>query len=98
MHLLVQTEWSRDSHFFSRSDPSQAPDNLKALNEKIKEQDAYVVCTSEYNRCIPPALTNFFDHFPLPSFGYRVSRYQKAKLHHFYAQWSESSILEKRAL
>lgn len=54
-------------------DPAQAPENLRELNEKIKEQDAFVVCTAEYNRCIPPALTNFFDHFPTESFGYRPS-------------------------
>jgi len=54
-------------------DPAQAPDTLKALNEKIKEQDAFVVCTAEYNRCIPPALTNFFDHFPTTSFSHRPS-------------------------
>jgi len=54
-------------------DPAQAPDALKELNEKIKEQDAFVVCTAEYNRCIPPALTNFFDHFPTTSFSHRPS-------------------------
>ena len=60
-------------------DPSQAPENLKELNEKIKEQDAFVVCTAEYNRCIPPALTNFFDHFPTATFAYRVSWKQRGK-------------------
>jgi len=58
-------------HFYP--DPAQAPESLKELNEKIKEQDAFVVCTAEYNRCIPPALTNFFDHFPTATFAYRPS-------------------------
>jgi len=58
-------------HFYP--DPTQAPANLKELNEQIKEQDAFLVCTAEYNRCIPPALTNFFDHFPPASFAYRPS-------------------------
>jgi len=56
-------------HFYP--DPAQAPENLKELDAKIRAQDAFVVCTAEYNRCIPPALTNFFDHFPTATFAYK---------------------------
>jgi len=45
-------------------DPSQAPRIVRDMNEKIKAADAYVILTPEYNRQLPPALTNLIDYFP----------------------------------
>jgi len=54
-------------------DQSKAPQILRDLNEKIKAADAFVVITAEYNRQMPPALTNLIDHFPPASYAYRPS-------------------------
>jgi len=54
-------------------DPSKAPQILRDLNEKIQKADAFVVITAEYNRQMPPALTNLIDHFPPRSYAYRPS-------------------------
>ena len=49
-------------HFYQ--DPAQAPEVLHKLNKTILEADAYTILTAEYNRSLPPALTNLMDHFP----------------------------------
>jgi len=54
-------------------DPSKAPQILRDINEKIKNADAFVVITAEYNRQMPPALTNLIDHFPPGSYAFRPS-------------------------
>lgn len=41
---------------------------LVKYNETIEKADGYVVVSGEYNRCIPPALTNMMDHFPPKSY------------------------------
>jgi len=53
--------------------PTQAPKVLQDLNEKIKSADAFVVLTAEYNRQMPPALTNLLDHFPPLSYAFKAS-------------------------
>ena len=51
----------------------QAPDWLKAVDDKLKESDAVMVVSAEYNHSIPPALSNILDHFPLASYAYKPS-------------------------
>jgi len=51
----------------------QAPDWLEAVNNKLKEADAVVVVSPEYNHSIPPALSNMLDHLPLASYAYKPS-------------------------
>ena len=51
-------------HFYK--DPTQAPEILHKINKKIKEADAYILISAEYNRTIPPALSNTLNHFPPP--------------------------------
>lgn len=51
----------------------QAPDWLSSINSKLKEADAVVVVSAEYNHSIPPALSNMLDHFPLASYAYKPS-------------------------
>jgi len=58
-------------HFYS--DQTQAPEWLKEANRKLREADAFVVVSAEYNRTIPPALSNLLDHFPGSSFSYKPS-------------------------
>ena len=43
------------------------------FQEKIESADCFVFVTSEYNRTLPPALTNFMDHFPTSLFHHRPS-------------------------
>lgn len=40
-----------------------APEKMETLAAKIKNADAFVVVSGEYNHSIPPALTNLMDHF-----------------------------------
>lgn len=58
-------------HFYR--DPTKAPDILHKLNKKVQEADAYVIISAEYNRSIPPALTNIMDHFPPASYAFKPS-------------------------
>jgi len=58
-------------HFYR--DPTKAPDILHKLNKKIQEADAYIIVSAEYNRTIPPALTNMMDHFPPGSYEFKPS-------------------------
>lgn len=61
-------------HFIEKYDgPDSVPDNLTALKEKIESADCFIFVTSEYNRTLPPALTNFMDHFPPSLFHHRPS-------------------------
>lgn len=50
----------------------EAPDNLTALASEIKNADAFVVVSGEYNHSIPPALSNLMDHF-LEEYKFRPS-------------------------
>ncbi|KAK3886922.1 hypothetical protein Pcinc_008958 [Petrolisthes cinctipes] len=54
-----------------RRDPSQVPEWMTTTNEKIKNSDALVVVTSEYNCGIPPALTSTMDQFPPASYRHK---------------------------
>lgn len=58
-------------HFYA--DPSQAPEYLHTLNKIMVEADAYIILTAEYNRSMPPGLTNLMDHLPPPSFEFKPS-------------------------
>lgn len=54
-------------------DQTEAPDWLRDANRKVREADAVVVVSAEYNHSIPPALSNLLDHFPGSSFAYKPS-------------------------
>jgi len=54
-------------------DRAEAPNWLREADRKLSEADAVVVLSAEYNRCIPPALSNLLDHFPGSSFSYKPS-------------------------
>lgn len=41
----------------------EAPEPLETLAEMIRNADAFVVVSGEYNHSIPPPLTNLMDHF-----------------------------------
>lgn len=55
------------------ADRCQAPKWLLDADVKIKEADAYVFVSAEYNHSIPPALSNMVDHFPLSNFAFKPS-------------------------
>jgi NAD(P)H-dependent FMN reductase len=41
----------------------KAPETLERLAKQIKEADAFIIVSGEYNHSIPPALSNLLDHF-----------------------------------
>jgi NAD(P)H-dependent FMN reductase len=43
--------------------PDQRPENLERLATRIREADAFILVSGEYNHSIPPALSNLLDHF-----------------------------------
>lgn len=53
--------------------PSQAPESMRALAQKIAEADAYVMVSPEYNHSMSPALADTLNHFPSSSFSYKPS-------------------------
>ncbi|XP_077990434.1 quinone reductase-like [Glandiceps talaboti] len=52
---------------------SGAPDWLVTAEKTVKEADAYVVVSGEYNHCIPPALSNMMDYFGGSSYSCKPS-------------------------
>lgn len=44
-------------------EPGEAPENIEECARLIKNADAYIVVSGEYNHSIPPALKNMLDHF-----------------------------------
>ncbi|CAD5116346.1 DgyrCDS5246 [Dimorphilus gyrociliatus] len=50
-----------------------APEWLVAAENKIKEADAFVIVTPEYNHSLPPALTNMLDHFGSSVYSWKPS-------------------------
>lgn len=40
-----------------------APANLENAAKTLREADGFVIVTGEYNRGLPPGLSNFLDHF-----------------------------------
>ncbi|XP_060589898.1 uncharacterized protein LOC132745078 isoform X2 [Ruditapes philippinarum] len=44
--------------------PTAVPENIKELNDKMKEFDAFVIVCAEYNFSLPPPLANLFDNIP----------------------------------
>jgi len=55
------------------SDPSAAPEPLQTCDTAIKNADAVVVVSAEYNSMPPPALINLLDHFDPKSYSYKPS-------------------------
>ena len=48
---------------YKEYEKGKAPEPLETLAEMIRNADAFVVVSGEYNHSIPPALTNLMDHF-----------------------------------
>jgi len=49
------------------------PKDLLAYGEKLKTADAFLIISGEYNHSIPPALSNFLDHFGSNVWGFKPS-------------------------
>ncbi|KAK7091433.1 NADH-dependent flavin reductase subunit 1-like [Littorina saxatilis] len=58
-------------HFYK--DRSQAPEMLVNCEKKLKEADAFILVTAEYNHSVPPALSNLLDHFGSSLYSYKPS-------------------------
>lgn len=63
---------SKPAHFYGPA-RTGCPEWLANAEKKVKEADAYVLVSGEYNHCIPPALSNMLDHFPGSAFSYKPS-------------------------
>lgn len=61
----------RPLHFYTSR--NRATTVLRRFNDQVKAADAYVVLTAEYNRQLPPALTNLLDHLPPLSYAFKIS-------------------------
>jgi len=48
---------------YKEYDKGKAPEPLETLAEMIRNADAFVVVSGEYNHSIPPPLSNLMDHF-----------------------------------
>ncbi|XP_062588300.1 quinone reductase-like [Saccostrea cucullata] len=50
-----------------------APQNLLDCEKQIRDVDAFVIVSAEYNNSIPASLKNFLDTFPDGSYGFKPS-------------------------
>ncbi|KAF7246082.1 hypothetical protein EG68_10205, partial [Paragonimus skrjabini miyazakii] len=57
-------------HFYANP-VEQAPKQLKDLFELVNSADRLIFTTAEYNRSIPPALSNLIDHLPHSAYAYK---------------------------
>jgi NAD(P)H-dependent FMN reductase len=53
--------------------PQLIPDQLQVLADKLKDSDAFVCCTPEYNHAPSPALLNMLNHFGSSLFSFKPS-------------------------
>jgi len=52
---FIQRVWSQ---------PSDAPEHLRGIAERVFAADAFIISSPEYNGAYSPAMKNLFDHFP----------------------------------
>lgn len=48
---------------FKEYETGKAPEPIAKLADIMREADAYIIVSAEYNHSIPPALSNLLDHF-----------------------------------
>ena len=56
---------------YSDYEEGKAPESMKKLLEHLREADAFVIVSAEYNHSIPPALSNLLDHFFRETYGFK---------------------------
>lgn len=56
-------------HFYPNEE--DVPLWLHSLNNSIKESDALIFLSAEYNRSVPPAMVNLIDYVPFTSYQYK---------------------------
>ena len=54
-------------------DKDKAPSDIESLSRKIKEADAYVMVSPEYNHSMSPALAHLLNHFGSSLFAFKPS-------------------------
>ncbi|XP_061176950.1 quinone reductase-like [Saccostrea echinata] len=59
-------------HFYG-PERKKAPKILVENEKYVKEADAYVIVSAEYNHNVPPALTNLLDAFPGSAYSFKPS-------------------------
>ena len=64
-----QTVMSNPTYFKAAD---QIPDAIKEIQAKIKDADAYLIVTPEYNHSMPSALTNMMNQFGCSLYAYKV--------------------------
>lgn len=59
----------RNPHFFYGKGEAPAP--MEEMARTIKEADAYVIVTAEYNHSVPPGLLSLLGHFGGSNYAYK---------------------------
>lgn len=49
------------------------PETLARMEELVRQADAYVMLSPEYNHCMSPALADLLNHFPSSAFSFKPS-------------------------
>ncbi|TPP58850.1 hypothetical protein FGIG_03725 [Fasciola gigantica] len=62
-----------DKSISEYTDEAAVPDALKQFNEQVKNADMLFFTTCEYNRCVPPALSNMLSYLPHKTMAYKTA-------------------------
>lgn len=65
-----QTDVFKPAFAYSRT---SKPEPLARLEQRIREADAYVMLSPEYNHSMSPALADLLNHFPSSAFSFKPS-------------------------
>ncbi|XP_071518769.1 NADPH azoreductase-like [Panulirus ornatus] len=75
VELIDPLTLGSDGHVYQplqfRRDLNEAPEWMLETNSKIKNANALIIVTPEYNCALPPALTSMMDQFPPASYKHR---------------------------
>jgi len=61
----------RQPHHWTK--PGSAPKELDEMQQRLAKADCFVLVSPEYNHSMPPALSNFLDHFGGVNYAYKPS-------------------------
>jgi chromate reductase, NAD(P)H dehydrogenase (quinone) len=69
--LEIELPLLHKPHFYYKA--GEAPVELESVSKVIESADCFVIISPEYNHTIPPALTNFMDHFGCSKYAFKPS-------------------------
>ncbi|XP_050407685.1 2-hydroxy-1,4-benzoquinone reductase [Patella vulgata] len=62
-----------ENPLFYYKDRSVLPEWMLTAEKQVKDADAFVIVSAEYNHSIPPALSNMMDYFGASAYSYKPS-------------------------